>query len=63
MEMFLKIGQGRREFEDIIRLSADRRKSDMADLVKAVDPSTEEGKTFDGGLAALVHWFRESVRL
>ena len=35
----------------------------MADLVKAVDPSTEEGKTFDGGLAALVHWFRESVRL
>ena len=63
MEMFLKIGQGkayeaRREFEDRIRLSAERRKSEMTAMVKAVDPSTEEVKTVDGGFAALVHWFR-----
>jgi hypothetical protein len=66
MEMFMKIGQGqayeaRREFEDIIRQSADRRKSEMTAMVKAVDPSPEDAKTFDGGFAALVHWFREKI--
>jgi hypothetical protein len=66
MEMFMKIGQGkayeaRREFEDRIRQSADTRQSQMTAMVKAEDPSPEDARTFDGGFAALVQWFREKI--
>jgi hypothetical protein len=62
MEMFMMIGQekayeARREFEDRIR------PSEMTAMVKIMDPSPEDAKTFDGGYAALVHWFREKISL
>jgi hypothetical protein len=66
MEILMKIGQGkayeaRPDFEDRIRQSADTRQSEMMPLVKAVDPSPEDTRTFDGGFAALVQWFREKL--
>jgi hypothetical protein len=59
MEMFMKIGQGEayeasRKFEDRIRQNADIRQSEMTATVKAVDPSPEDARPFDGGFAALV---------
>jgi hypothetical protein len=68
IEMFMKIGQGkayeaRREFEERIRQRADRDEIEMTAMVKAVDPSPEDEKTFDGGFEALVHWLRGNISL
>jgi hypothetical protein len=49
-------------FEDSIRQSADRRQSKMTAMVKEMNPSQEDAKTFEGGFEALVHWFREKIR-
>jgi hypothetical protein len=32
-------------------------------MMRAVDPSPEDAKTFDGGFAALVHWPRDKISL
>jgi hypothetical protein len=37
------------------------RQSEMMAMVKAVDLSPEDARTFDGGFAALVQWCRENI--
>ncbi len=64
--MFMDIGQGkayeaRREFEERIRERANRDEIEMTAMVKAVDPNPEDARTFDGGFATLVQWFREKI--